>query len=230
MNKSAHWIKTGQSIGTVSPDFRKEIHCPKKIKKATAKVSAYGVYALTVNGERIGNALLSPGFTSYKTRIQYQTYDITEYMKEHNTVSIKCGKGWAVGRIGWIKKENNPTDGVLAIADIRIEYTDGTCDNTVTDGSWDVYTSEILDSEIYDGETVDMTEAPHRVCAAVIEKRKMPRLVKQINEPVTEKRRVAAVKLITTPKGERVIDFGQNLAGYAEYKSRVRFRLIPFIF
>ena len=159
MNKQAKWIKTGVDVGDISPVFGKNFHVAKKIRKATARVSAMGVYNLYLNRRKVGKAILAPGFTSYSHRVLYQTYDITEYLLSgDNRVEILGGKGWALGCFGNSgQRPKNFADNISVIADIEIEYFDGEIERIFTNTDWECFTSYILDSELYHGETVDMT-------------------------------------------------------------------------
>ena len=207
----------------ISPIFKKEFSLSGKVKKAICEATAFGVYNLYLNGEKVGDIVMAPGWTSFKSRIQYQTYDLTELLREKNVVSMKCAKGWALGNLGFLtaggKVRPNPTtENIAIIFALEIEYEDGRCERIISDESWEVYTSEIISSELYNGETVDMTAPIEKVCDAVIDESEKPRLIPQVGEYVKECERVSACELIITPKGERVIDFGQNIAGYAEIK------------
>ena len=228
MFKNSSWIKSEQSIGNISPVFKKEFSLSGKVKKALAYVTVYGAYNLYLNGKKVGNAIMAPGWTSFKNRIQYQCYDLTGILSDTNTVAIKCAKGWALGNLGFLTagdkiRPNPTTENIAVIFSLFIEYGDGRKENIVSDTSWDVYTSEILSSELYNGETVDMTAEIKRVCSAVIDKSEKPELVSQIGENIVECERIVASELIITPKGERVIDFGQNIAGYAEIRYKGKF-------
>jgi len=228
MFKNSSWIKSEQSIGNISPVFKKEFSLSGKVKKALAYVTVYGAYNLYLNGKKVGNAIMAPGWTSFKNRIQYQCYDLTDILSDTNTVSIKCAKGWALGNLGFLTagdkiRPNPTTENIAVIFSLFLEYEDGRKENIVSDTSWDVYTSEILSSELYNGETVDMTAEIKRVCSAVIDKSEKPELVSQIGENIVECERIVASELIITPKGERVIDFGQNIAGYAEIRYKGKF-------
>ena len=215
---AANWIYFGERLGTASPDYRKALKLAGRLTRATAYISAVGVYNFYINGKKVGDALMAPGYTSY-CRAQYQTYDITDLLTDDSTLSILAGKGWVKG---YFKHDRSKpivyTNTAAVIARIVIEYADGSCENIVTDGSWEVYTSPVLDSEIYDGDTVDMTAEIKRVGNALLYPDKTPVLVAQRGENIVERERIAAKELIITPKGERVIDFGQNIAGYAEFR------------
>ena len=221
MIKDAKWIRCTEDIGKMSPEFRKTVNLKKDVSRVTACVSAMGLYNFFVNGEKVGNALLTPGWTALDKRVQYQTYDLTDMVKGGETrFSILCGEGWAIGRLGTpIKNVKNVyADHISAIAEIIVEYADGTTEVVRTDDSWEVYTSKILTSGIYDGETVDTTAEIKKIGTAAIDDSVTSALVAQVGEIVCERERIAAKEYIVTPKGERVIDFGQEVAGYVEIR------------
>ena len=214
------WIKAPAMPGTVVPEFRREFSLCRPVKKAVATVTALGIYNLHINGEKAGNALFAPGWTSYRNHIQEQTYDITALLKEDNTVSIPVGNGWACGYLGWTNRHHIFADNVALIADIELEYEDGTTEHIVTDESWQVYTSQILYSEFYHGEILDRTASTEYVGNALEDTSATGRIIPQLGECILEQERLAAREVILTPKGERVIDFGQNMAGYVEIRVR----------
>ncbi len=220
MDKKAKWICAGRDIGQVSPCFYKRISVKGEIACATAYVSAVGVYNFLINGKKVGNAVLAPGWTSYKNRIQYQEYDITPLLANgENVISILCGKGWALGEIGRFLTPKVYSEHICAIAYIKIEYKNKESDEIYTDDTWDCQTSHILDSEIYHGEILDLTAPIEYVGKAVEICIDFP-IVAQNCESVCEHERFAVKEVIKTPKGETVLDFGQNIAGYVEIKIR----------
>ncbi|HBJ19192.1 MAG TPA: alfa-L-rhamnosidase, partial [Clostridiales bacterium] len=218
MLEQAKWIMAPASIGTVPPEFTKTVTLHGKVKKAIAEVSALGNFEFTVNGARAGEDVLSPGWTSYSHRVQAESYDITRLLKDgENTFSIYVGNGWAVSDIGY-RKTKNFVDHISAIAEIRVTFADGHTETFVTDESFSVWSGIVRASELYDGEEVDLTAAHECIGAAVIDTAKKPQIIPRVGEIVKEHERVAAKEFILTPKGERVIDFGQNLAGYPEIR------------
>ena len=224
MDNLSKWICSPRDIGSVSPNFTKAVSITKAIKRATATVSAMGLYKLYVNGHGIGNALLTPGFTSYTHRVLYQTYDLTkEFIKGENQVSIIGGKGWAMSKFGNSGfKPNNFSDRISVIAEIKIEYEDGELASICTDTSWKCFTTHILDSELYHGEIIDMTSDIEYVGEAVEDMDAKPKLEAQRHGAVKEQERISVKEVIRTPKGETVLDFGQNLVGYVEIRVQGR--------
>ena len=221
MNTKAKWIKATPQIGNVCPRFTKSFTLESSqdsIVKAEVCASAIGMYFLSINGDRVEYDLFTPGWTSYKTRIQYQRYDITSYIKDgSNTVSIIAAKGWAHGELGWQRFIHKTSEAIDVIMSLSITYADGKTQTVLTDDTWSVYTSQILSSELYDGELIDLTAQEKLLGNAVIrDEENPPYLTEQIGEFVREQETLLPSRLITTPAGETVIDFGQNLGGYVE--------------
>lgn len=207
---------------TACPVFYKDFQCEKKIKKAYIYATAYGVYEMELNGCRVGTDRMAPGWTSYHQRLQYQVYDITEEIKRENHIEITVGNGWFKGTIGFIGQSGFYGDHVGAVLEIHLKYEDESSESIITDESWGVKTGEILYSEIYMGKTID-TNSPEikEGHVSVIDFNK-DTLSAQENEPVRIIERISAKELITTPKGEQLVDFGQNLTGLVELRVKGR--------
>lgn len=211
---------------TACPIFSRTFTAKGKVKKARIYATSRGVYEAYLNGERIGADRMTPGWTSYHHRLQYQIYDITEMIREENEIEIMVGNGWYKGIFGFMPTPNIYGDRVGAFAEIHLEYEDGSREAICTDESWNARTGAVRYSEIYMGETIDTTisEAQDREqsgirtgSVSVMEFDKST-LTAQENESVRITERVLAKKLIVTPKGEKLVDFGQNLTGLVELK------------
>ena len=212
-----HWIKAPRDMGGAAVEFRRHFKTTKKVASASISVTAMGVYALYLNGKRLlQNGVLTPGFTGYKNHIQYQTYDVTAALRAQNDLTIAVAPGWAVGNMGYQHKVKNFCDEVAVIGELTIRYADGTKAVVNTGSTFDVYTSPVVYSDIYMGETIDLCHKSTYVGKAQ-HKEINTRLVPQVGELILEQERIAAAELILTPKGERVIDFGQNMTGYVEF-------------
>ncbi len=210
--KNVKWIASPIVRDGEVVAFKKSF-CAQNVKKAIIKMSGLGVYNAYINGKKIGKQVLAPGWTSYTSRIQYQTVDISEDIKNDNTVEILAGPGWAIGRIGYQGDAKLYFDRVCVVAKIELTYEDGTTKTIVTDTDWDVYSSEVTFADIYDGETVDKTASIECYGKAVYLDKELP-LIPQEGAHIIENDIIRPVKLIVTPKGERIIDFGQNMTGY----------------
>lgn len=214
---NAKWIKASQNEEEACYVFYTNFETDKKIKSAVLKVSAMGLYTAYMNKMRIGNELFTPYWTEYKSHTQYQTYDVSDMLRINNELSIECAEGWAVGYIrAGAAHRNHYAKNISLIFSLKIVFDDGTglCINS--DENVKVRTSHIIKSSIYNGETVDKTAEICELGNAMIDNCVHTKLVAQIGEKVTEQDVIYPMELLTTPKGETVIDFGQNLAGYVE--------------
>ena len=211
------WITSPTDVGEAACRFCREITVSKKISKAALHATAIGVYAPYLNGVRLGRGILAPGWTTYNKRVQYHSYDLTALKKGTNRLQIELGQGWAVGCLGYAHTNHNYADRTALAAVIDIEYEDGSKQTIVTDGEWEVTSSQITFSDIYHGQTVDRT-APIEYLGRAVATEIDTKVVPQVGEDIIEQERFAPVEVIRTPAGEKVIDFGQNLTGYAEIK------------
>ncbi len=207
------WIKAPVNMGSAAVNFQKSFQVRGEVASAVLCVSAVGVYNAFLNGEKLGKGVLAPGWTSYRYRIQYQTLDVTEQVKTENTLSVVVAPGWGVGRIGYRGDKSLYSDDVCAMAELVVTYTDGSADTVATDTDWEVWTHEVTFADLYDGETVDKTLIAQRVGLAVRGEHEF-HVVPQVGPDIVENERIAPLSLITTPKGEKVLDFGQNMTGY----------------
>lgn len=215
MNKS-NWITSPFKTEHSTLDFRKSFSIDKKVEKAEISVSCMGIYEAYINNVRLGAAVLTPGHTSYKNRIQYQTFDVTTLLKKQNKISIVGAEGWAVGKYGWLGYEKVFDDFISVIAYLKIKFSDGTSKIITTNKSWDVYTYPVEFASIYDGETYNALHKAKFIGKA-LKSEINSELIKQVGEDITEQEIILPVSLIITPKGERVIDFGQNMTGYVKF-------------
>lgn len=220
-NFQADWITHPfPSEESAPPVFYKEFSVEKKIQQARIYTTSLGVYEIAINGTRVGENYFAPGWTNYNERLQYQTYRLDGMLESQNKIEITVGNGWYKGIFGFTCTPNHYGDRVVALAEIHIVYTDGTKEIIATDKTWQVTTGPIRSSEIYMGETYDSCfheSQSFDVGTASFDKN---RLVAQESEPVKITKRLPALQLITTPKGERVIDFGQILTGFVELRTK----------
>ncbi len=230
----AKWIEPGyreDSVMRPSPLFRKEFASNKKIASATAYITAHGIYEAMINGHRVGEAYLTPGWTSYKTRLQYQTFDVTGLLQNgNNAVGVTLGNGWYRGIIGFSNSINVYGKDIALLFQLDVVYSDGTTQTIVSDDSWKSATGAIQYAEIYNGETVDARQEKRgwllpgfndqNWAGVKVADFSPGNLIATYNEPVKKHETFKPVRVFTTPKGEKVIDFGQNLVGWVTLKVR----------
>ncbi len=203
---------------TACPVFYKEFRTKKEIKRTLVYATAHGVYELYVNGRRIGEDYMAPGWTSYHHRLQYQRYDITKAVKGENLLEMPVGNGWYKGILSFDCKPNRYGDRVEAFAEIHIWYADGEKEVIATDENWKVRTGSIRSSEIYLGETIDTDNPEIREGQVSVVPFDKTLLVPQECEPVRITERLEAKAVWKDPKGNLLADFGQNITGLAEIK------------
>ncbi|MBZ5858790.1 family 78 glycoside hydrolase catalytic domain [Flavihumibacter profundi] len=228
----AKWIMPGyieDSVMRPSPLMRKEFTAAKKIVSATAYITAHGMYEAHINGKRVGDAYLTPGWTAYKKRLQYQTYDVTSLLKSGaNAIAVELGSGWYRGIIGFTNSLNVYGKDIALLFQLNITYNDGTTETIGSDQTWKTSTGQIRYAEIYNGETIDARmDKPGWMKAGypdtdwyAAREANFPKdvLLATYNEPVRKQEVYKPVKIFTTPAGEKVIDFGQNLVGWVVMK------------
>lgn len=224
-NVTAKMITSGfAEENTATPIFSKEFNPNKKIKHARIYATALGVYEIKINGSKVGNTYFAPGWTNYKKRLQYQTYNIDQMLAPvNNLIEITVGNGWYKGYFGLDVKKNNYGDKEGILAEIHLFYEDGTSEVITTDDSWSVGIGKILSSEMYMGETYDSTKEQQIISKASYLEFDKSILIAQESEPVRITKKLPALKFLTSPKGEKIIDFGQNLTGFVEIKLKEKF-------
>lgn len=215
MNGKVNWITTPGNCNKTAYTFQKEVSFSGKVKKATLYVTAIGVYSAKINGKSVTDAVLMPGWTDYNKRVQFQEYDVTSLVSTQNLIQVGVGAGWAVGHIGYGNQKNVYDNKMSLALWLKAELENGDTEEYITDESWQVYTSHIVYTDIYNGETQDMTAEDEYVGNAVPSDVKT-KVIPQVGEWIKEQDKFFPCKVIITPKGERVIDFGQNLTGYVK--------------
>jgi len=197
----------------------------KPIRSARLYATALGDYEMFLNGKRVGDEVLAPGWTDYRERVVYQTYDVTDQIANgKNVIGALLAPGWYETPLEWFQQPNNYGLTPPALrAQLRIEHTDGSVEWIATDASWAARVSEILSSELYDGETQDArrklpgwTAANSSTSgwdqAAMIQPAPV-KIVAQDFPPIRVERTLDAKSLIEPKPGVWVYDFDQNFSG-----------------
>lgn len=245
----SRWI----TDGTGKPFYARKVICIRgKIKKATASVCGLGQFVFHVNGEKIGDHELDPGWTNYKKRIQYVTFDISEKLKEgENVIGAEVGNGWFIMENEhysfhfpeFMPPNPNPYEpfgkSLVLAMEVSIEYEDGKIDLFTVDESFKVRPHEISMTNIYGSETVDGGAHPTGwdcisykddlwESARVLEGEEVPKgeLEEQSQPPIKVLRRYGAVHLHTVKSGagqkREIYDLGQNISGILTFEVKGR--------
>ena len=224
--RNSSWITVGRDLGDVSPVFRKTFSAEKEILSAGLLITALGTYEAEINGERVSDYVLAPGWTSYEHRLQVQTYDVTAYLKAENELRVTVGRGWfrspLPGFMDDAAKARRYAYPAGIIARLALRYADGSEEIIATDESWETAESPVRFSEIYDGETFDAACVPDGWEPAKLLDWPKDILIPQEGEEIRETERVAARSVFITPAGETVVDFGQEVTGYVEFSVKAR--------
>jgi alpha-L-rhamnosidase len=195
------------------------------VKSARLYATALGAYEMFLNGKHVGDDVLAPGWTDYRERVKYQTYDVTAQLKAgKNALGALLAPGWYETPLEWLQQGNNYGDTPPALrAQLRIEHTDGSVEWVAADPSWQANTSYIQHAEIYDGEDQDARlnqpgwdtaafQAKSWKSAQAIEPK--PVSIEAQDYPSILAERTVEAKSVAEPRpGVWVYDFGQNLAG-----------------
>ena len=220
MDWQAKWIKPSWETEGEAPLFTKQFRAEKAVKAAVLRMTGMGTYEASVNGTRVSEDVLAPGWTTYHKRLQMQTYDVTDLLAEYNELTVILGRGWYRSHLmcwndGTIQTELVKKPAGIT-AELMITYADGTVETILTDESWLVSQSQVRFSELYDGEIVDATFVAPEATPAVCFDGPTETLIPQEGAPIREQEKVPAARMFTTPKGEKVIDFGQEITGFLE--------------
>lgn len=211
--------------------FRKEFHAEKRVHKAVVYVTAHGVYNLYVNGTKVSDPL-SPGFTTYPHFLEYQQYDVTSLLdKGNNVLGAVVADGWWTGKLSIHAIGNQFGDRNALLCQLMIEYEDGSHEILGTDSSFKWTNdgpfrySDLTEGEMYDAgkELSGWAEKGYDDSAWFPCKEAdygYDNLKGRMADPVRVVREVKAKRILHTPSGDTLIDFGENLAG--RVKARLR--------
>lgn len=224
--QNSNWITTRNILEHNSPIFKKNFNTFKKIKSARLLITALGVYQVEINGKKVSADVLTPGWTNYRTRVQYQTYDVTAMIKERNIIEVVVGRGWYSSPMpGWLdtpEKKARYEQGIALISALVIDYQDGEQQIIATDKTWTVKSSQIKFSEIYDGEVFDASAENTDLGNAVNFVKSTPKLVPQVGEAIREHEYVFPKRIFKDTSGATVVDFGQEITGYVQIRTNAK--------
>ncbi|MEU4156472.1 family 78 glycoside hydrolase catalytic domain [Actinoplanes sp. NPDC026670] len=214
------------------PLLRREFRVDRTVSRARIYSTALGVYELSLNGSRVGDHQLAPGWTDYAKRIQYQTFDVTDQLVAgDNTIGAMLGDGWYSGSIAWLGDKLYGERPEL-LAQLRIDYTDGTSQIIGSDGTWRSADGPVLRGDNIHGETYDARLDPPGWRTSAFDDTAWPaatvrdtstgnptsRLVAQVDPPVKVTGELAAKTVTQVKPGVWVFDLGQNMVGSTRLK------------
>ncbi|WNS40739.1 family 78 glycoside hydrolase catalytic domain [Paenibacillus sp. MMS20-IR301] len=214
----AEWIGPQADSG-VHPRLLTDFAVHKPLARARLYITGLGLYEAYLNGEKVGDEVLTPLVNNYDAFIQVQTYDVTRQIGGQNELSILLGNGWYKGRFGLQGEQAYFGSRFAAIAELILTFTDGEERKITTDQSWHCTGSSIIESGIYDGELIDRTidvNADTEGQADILPMDKS-KLMDRISPPLRLQEMLPVQKVLHSPAGETILDFGQNFAGWLEF-------------
>ncbi len=213
------------------PIVRREFSIEKDVSSARLYITSRGLYEAWINGARVGDAYFTPGWTDYNRHFEYQTYDVTNLLKSgNNAIGVILADGWYRGYITFAHVRNVYGDRLALLAQLEINFTDGTGKRVITDKQWHSFTGPVLESDILDGETYDARlEIPgwsepgfklESIKGVVEVPFDASALTAHAGVPVKKVEEIRPKKTIKTPSGQTVVDFGQNIVGWVRLRAK----------
>ena len=222
----AEWI--GPEKGDpCHPLLRRRFTVKPGLVRSRLYACGLGMFEASVNGEKLGQEYLLPGVTNYETRLQVITFRVENLAEGENELSFLLGKGWYMGVFGLDNAGENYGGRMAVIAELHLDYADGSHECLSTDEGFTYRPSQILDSGIYYGETIDRSvrpgeEKPVEVLTDPLADPDTKNLNKEhltdrLSLPIRVLDTLPVRQILHTPAGETVLDFGQNFAGFVEF-------------
>jgi alpha-L-rhamnosidase len=228
----AKWIEIeGDTLRYApSPYLRKEFVLSKTIASARIYVTSHGYYELHLNGKKVGDQVLTPGWTSYSKRLQYQVYDVTENLiKGNNAIGAVLGDGWYRGTLAWGNNWAIYGKRLGLLMQLKVTYTDGSESVIVSDETWKFsIDGPVRMNDIYNGETYDAGKklsgwdypgySDNNWRAVKVGTYNNSNLIASEGSPIRKIQEIKPVRIFKTPKGKLIVDMGQNMVGWLRLK------------
>ncbi|MCG3208809.1 MAG: hypothetical protein FOGNACKC_02421 [Anaerolineae bacterium] len=214
-----------------APLLRRTFSADSGLIAARVYATSLGLYQLRLNGQRVGDAVLTPGWTSYDHRLQYQTYDVTGLVRPgDNALGAILGDGWYRGHMGFTGARNLYGNRLALLLQLHLTYADGRVEIISSDEQWRAARGPIQMSDIYMGEDYDARlEKPGWDSAGyadadwagvrVLDYTKEI-VVAQVGPFIRRHEQLKPVSILRSPKGETILDFGQNMVGWVKLRVR----------
>ena len=228
----AHWIEPiwqeDPNAQRPCPHLRTTFSVDGPVFSARAYITSLGLYELFLNGQRVGDAYFTPGYTSYHRRLQYQTYTITALLQEdENAIGVILGDGWYRGKLGGFSQRNTYGERLALLVQLHIRYSDGHEQLVLSDEGWKATTGPILSSDLQAGEVYDARlempgwnkpgfDASQWQAVSAVSYR-TDHLVATNGPQVRPHEEITPIALVRTQGGETVVDMGQNFAGVVRF-------------
>ncbi|WP_327699294.1 glycoside hydrolase family 78 protein [Streptomyces sp. NBC_00459] len=213
------------ALDSPAPELVRTVTLRAGVVSARLYATAHGVYTASVNGVRVGDEVLAPGWTSYRHRLRYQTHDVTALLTEgENTLCVLLGNGWFRGHLGWWGARALYGDRLALLAQLEVRYADGSVETFGTDEQWRARDTGVLADDLYKGQRADLRIAPGEATGPVDvlsdEEADLSRLVAPEGPPVRVTEVLPALKVWQSPSGRTLVDFGQNVVGWVRLRVR----------
>ncbi len=232
----AKWIGSNlagsMNTSVPAPMLRKTFDVSQPITSARLYITALGLFDASINGQHVGDELLAPGFTDYRKRIAYRTYDVTKLLRSgKNAIGATLGDGWAIGFVGFLgRRQNFNIDGPLLFAQLQIATADGKTQTIATDESWrfafgPVVSNDLLMGEAYNPrlempgwDTADFDDSSW--VPAVVQQPKVGKLIASAARPVRAMKEIKPtdIKRVDARRGRYIVDMGQNMVGHVRLR------------
>nr|WP_270889720.1 alpha-L-rhamnosidase [Pedococcus sp. 5OH_020] len=211
------------AIGDRAPVLQGQLHVPGTVQRARLYATAHGIYLASINGQRIDNTVLAPGWTSYEHRLRYHVYDVTDHVRTgDNTLEVLLGNGWYRGRLGYTNDRALYGDRLALLGQLEVTTTDGAVYVLATDRTWSARESEVITDDLYDGHTTDLRLGllqSEWVGVEVVDG-DVDRLVAPDGPPIRPTDVLPARDVRSSPAGATLVDFGQNAVGWVRLTVR----------
>ncbi len=214
--------------GSCVPYLRRSFSAPKKVARARLYATALGMYEVYINGTRVGDQTLAPGWTDYRRRVNYQTFDVTDLIaRGDNVFGAVVGPGWFAGRAGLFHARAFYGKAPAFIAQLELTYDDGSFERISTDDSWERHDGPILGADIMDGDIYDARAEVPGWCSPgsgskgwhpVTLRDEQRTLHAQPDQPVRPVLELPAKALTEPAPGRWTFDLGQNMVGVIRLK------------
>ncbi|MDX3452293.1 family 78 glycoside hydrolase catalytic domain [Streptomyces sp. ME02-8801-2C] len=213
------------ALDAPAPELVRTLVLRPGIVSARLYATAHGVYTSALNGTRVGDEVLAPGWTSYRHRLRYRTHDVTALLTAgENTLSVLLGNGWYRGHLGWWGARALYGDRLALLAQLEVRYADGSVEVFGTDEKWRARDTGIVADDLYKGQRTDLRYTPGEASGPVDvlpeEDTDLARLVAPDGPPVRVTEVLPALKVWESPSGRTLADFGQNVVGWVRLRVR----------